>query len=301
MRRLMLAAFAVFALSRVPEAVAAEPEAVQITHRGLRLNGNLALAEGKKVTDGLVLITHGTLAHNGMEVIRVMQAGLTERGVNSLAITLSLGRDDRRGMYDCAAPHRHRHMDALDEIGAWLGWAKAQGASRLVLMGHSRGGAQTALFAAERPDPAVSRVVLLAPATHDAAADASQYRSRHGRPLSEPLERASSLMAAGKGEEAMVDTGFLYCPATTVSAAAFVGYYRPDPRLGVVDPLGRITVPTLVIAAADDEVVKGLPEIVAPLVDGVKVKLLTVSTADHDFRDLAAEDAADAIAAFLAE
>lgn len=279
----------------------AQAEAVQIKKDGLALNGNLAPAGGKTVKDGVVLITHGTLAHNGMEVIKAMQAGLAERGFNSLAITLGLGLDNRSGMYDCAVPHKHKHTDSLDEIGAWLGWLKAEGAAKVVLMGHSRGGAQTALFAAERSDPVVSKVVLLAPMTYDEKAEAASYQARYGKPLAEPLGKAGTLVKAGKGGEMMKDTGFIYCPGAGASAASFVSYYQPDPRLGVVAPLSKIKVPTLVIAAANDEVVKGLPEAVKPLADGKKVKLVTVSNADHFFLDLAADDAADAIKVFLAE
>lgn len=279
----------------------AADNAIQIKRGGLVLNATLSLAGGTTVKDGVILITHGTLAHNGMEVVKAMQAGLAERGFNTLAITLSLGVDNRQGMYDCAVPHRHRHADALDEIGAWLDWLKTQGASKAVLMGHSRGGAQTAWFAAERADPMVSKVVLLAPAIWSEGAESRQYMTMHSKPLGDPLAKASGLVTAGKGDQALTDTGFLYCPGATVTAASFTSYYQPDPRLGVLAWLPKIKVPTLVIAASDDKVVKGLPEAVRPLADGKRIKLLTISGADHFFPDLAADDAADAIKAFLAE
>ncbi|MEW5729652.1 MAG: alpha/beta hydrolase [Pseudomonadota bacterium] len=300
MRKLMLAAVAAV-LVLGAQAAQAEEKAVQIKQGALTLNGTLSLADGKSVKDGVVLFTHGTLAHNGMELVKAMQAALAERGINTLAISLGLGLDNRQGMYDCAVPHRHKHTDALDDIGAWLGWLKGQGAAKVALLGHSRGGAQTALFAAERPDPVVSKVVLMAPMTYDEKAEAAGYQARHGKPLAEPLAKAAALVKAGKGAEMMKDTGFIYCPGATVAAASFVSYYQPDPRLGVVAPLSRIAVPTLVIAASDDQVVKDLPEAVKPLADGKKVKLVTVPQSDHFFLDFAAEDAADAIKAFLAE
>jgi pimeloyl-ACP methyl ester carboxylesterase len=304
MRKSVLAAFAAFvmlALLASRQSAQAGDKAVQIKWSGLTLNGALSLASGKTVKDGAVLITHGALAHNGMEIIKAMQAGLAERGFNSLAITLSLSLDNRKGMYDCAAPHRHKHADALDEIGAWLNWLKERGVAKAVLMGHSRGGAQTALFAAERPDPVVSKVVLLAPATYDEKAAAAQYQARHGRSLAEPLARAMSLVKAGKGGEMMKGVGLLRCPGGAVSAASFASYYQPDPRLGVVASLSKIKAPTLVIAAANDEVVKGLPEAVKPLADGKRVKLVTIPDAGHFFLDLAADEAADAIKTFLTD
>ena len=63
-------------------------------------------------------------------------------------------------MYDCATPHRHRHTDAMAEIGAWLDWLKAQGAEQVALLGHSRGGNQTARFAAATADPVVTNVIV---------------------------------------------------------------------------------------------------------------------------------------------
>lgn len=296
MRMMVVAALAAFLVSH---AQAAEKE-VQIRHQGLALNGALTLAEGKAMADGVVLITHGTLAHNGMEVIKAMQKALGERGVSSLAITLGLGVDDRRGMADCAMPHRHRHSDAVAEIGAWLAWLKAEGARQVVLLGHSRGGNQTARFAAEHRDPLVTKVVLMAPSTWSEASERDQYQSRYGKPLAAPLAKAEALVKGGKGADPMTGVDFIYCPGATVTAASFVDYYRPDPRFHTPALLPKIAVPVLVIAAADDQVVKGLPEAVKPLADGKKVSLVTIPQADHFFLDFAAEDAADAVKAFVA-
>lgn len=301
MRKLMLAAIAAVAVMGSHPHAQAEEKQVQINHNGLALNGALSLATGKTARDGMVLITHGTLAHNGMELIKAMQSGLAGHGINTLAITLGLGLDNRQGTYDCTMPHKHKHTDALDEIGAWLGWLKEQGVAKAVLMGHSRGGAQTALYAAERPDPMISKVVLLAPMTYDEKAERGQYQAKYGKNLAEPLAKAVSAVKAGKGGGLMTDTGFIYCPGATVSADSFVSYYQPDPRLGVVSPLSKIKAPTLVIAASDDQVVKGLPEAIKALVDGKAVTLVTIPNADHFFLDLAADDAVDAIKEFLAQ
>jgi len=155
--------------------VAASAEEVKQPFNGLTLNANLDLAEGKTVADGVVLMTHGTLGHNGMEIIKTLQGLLKERGRSTLAITLSLGKDDRHGMYGCDGTHDHRHIDALDEIGAWLEWLKKKGAKDVVLLGHSRGGDQTAWFAVERDDPAIRKIVLIAPMTWSQAGTEEDY------------------------------------------------------------------------------------------------------------------------------
>lgn len=140
----------------------ANADEIKLEHAGLTLNANLSPAQDDWQSGTVFLITHGTLAHNGMEIIATLQGLLADQGITSLAPTLSLGLDDRHGMYDCAVPHTHKHTDALDEIGVWLGWLKQQGVKQVVLVGHSRGGNQTAWFAAERMDPAVKGVLLIA-------------------------------------------------------------------------------------------------------------------------------------------
>jgi pimeloyl-ACP methyl ester carboxylesterase len=279
---------------------AAGERLVTTPHDGLTLNGRVVTADGKSARDGIVLFTHGTLAHNGMELVRAVQDGLRERGVNSLAITLGLGQDRRAGMYGCETPHRHKHEDALDEIGVWLDWLKAEGAGDVTLMGHSRGGNQTAWFAAERPNAAVKRVVLLAPSMWSAARRNAGYERRFNTPLTPILERAAAFVAKGGGGEMLKNTGFLFCPGAEVSAGTFLSYYKDEPRRHTPALLPRIAVPVLVIAGSLDTVVKGIPEAVRPLADGDKVTLVVVEDASHFFLDFFAEDVADAVAAFVA-
>ncbi len=116
--------------------------------QGLDLRGNLELADGKSLKNGVALIVHGTMSHNRMEMIATLQENLRARGLNSLAITLSLGLDRREGPYPCDIEHNHRHLDAVDEIRSWISWLKIAGAKRVTLIGHSRGGNQVALYMA---------------------------------------------------------------------------------------------------------------------------------------------------------
>jgi pimeloyl-ACP methyl ester carboxylesterase len=268
---------------------------VSIEHEGLTLNGRLELAEGKSIGDGVVLITHGTLAHNRMEIVARLQDLLAERGLNSLAMTLGLGIDDRKGMHDCAATQRHRHSDALDEIGAWLAWLNRESAERVALLGHSRGGNQVAWFAAERDQPSIRAVVLLAPMTWSETAAAGRYRTSHGKDLVAVLETARR---AGP-DDLLRNVGFLGCREATVSAAGFLGYYAPEPRRDTPSLLPRIAKPTLVVAGSADSVVAGLPERVQGHLDD-DTQFVVIEDADHFFRDFFAEDLADAIESFLA-
>ncbi len=287
--------FCVFTLSG-----ATAGEKVSLKSNGLTLNASLELAEGKTLADGVLLITHGTLAHNNMEIIKTLQSLLSERGLNSLAINLGLGIDNRPSKtYDCKIPHKHLYYDAVDEIGAWVNWLKEKGATGISLIGHSRGGAQTALYASQKPDAAIARIILIAPAMWSKDYSEKGYEKSYKTPLAPLLARMQKLVDEGKGDTMVDKTGLLYCPDATVSARSFVSYYKPDPRRDTPFLLKSIKLPTLVIAGADDKVVKGLPERIKPLADGKKLQLLTVEDADHFFRDFAAEEVADAIDAFL--
>ncbi len=274
---------------------------VSLSQNGIKLNAELIMAEDKKLSDGVVLILHGTLAHNQMEIIKTMQSLLAERGRNSLAINLGLGLNDRAGMYDCKVPITSLHTDALDEVGLWLNWLKSQGAKEITLMGHSRGGNQVAWFAAERPDPAVTKLVLLAPATWSKEGAKKTYARRFGFDADAMLAKAEKLVAEGKGDQMLEKTGVVYCRDVQSTAAAFVSYHKPDQRFDTPSLLPKISIPTLVIAGEKDDVVEGLIEAVKPMVDGKKVSLTVIDGADHYFLDFAAEDAADAIDEFLGE
>ncbi|SDX57416.1 hypothetical protein SAMN05421783_1381, partial [Thiocapsa roseopersicina] len=122
----------------------AAAEEVTLTDQGLTLNANLETTGADWQQGPVVLMTHGTLAHGGMEIMQTLQSALLERGISSLSMTLSLGLDNRSGMYDCAVTHTHLHTDAVGEIGAWLGWLQSQGVEEVALLGHSRGGNQSA-------------------------------------------------------------------------------------------------------------------------------------------------------------
>lgn len=286
-----------FILAAVVRPAAADP--VALTHKGLEVSANLKLADGKAVSDGVVLLTHGTLAHNKMEIIAALQDLLAERGISTLAPTLSLGISKRTGMYDCKVTHTHRHADALDEIGLWLNWLKSKGAKHVTLAGHSRGGAQTAWFAATRDDPVVDKVVLIAAATWDAAHAASGFKNAHKADLAGVLATAKALVAAGKGGEVMKGAGVLYCPGADVTASSFAGYYDGNANFDTPSLLPKIAKPVLVAVGSRDTVVPDLPARVRPLADGKKVTYVEIAEADHFFADLYGEDLADAIAAFV--
>ncbi len=273
-------------------------EPVTISSDGLKLIGEHIVAEGNQSTDKTILMLHGTLAHLGMETIKGLQEVLTERGYNSLSINLSFGLSERTGMYDCTVPHRHQYGDVVLELAVWLDWLQANGVTDVTLFGHSRGGAQVALFGATNDHPLVKRLVLLAPATWNRDKAARGFKKTHGRALTEVLADARILVNNGTGSEYMKGAGILYCPGADVTADSFLSYYEPSSNFDTPTLLPKITHPVLVVTAGQDTVVPDATSKIKPLAADGGVTLAAVEDAGHFFLDLYAEDVADAIEEF---
>ena len=273
---------AALVLLACPISVRAEP--VQIKPSLLRLNANLELPPGKKPADGVALLLHGTLSHHGQETIAALQNNLKARGIGSLAITLSLGVDDRRGPRACNVLHDYALAGVRRELMLWIAWLGAHDVPVVDLVGFSNGGAQVAALA---PDlPSVRRVVLMAPAFATAADHADAYRRAFGKDLKPLLDVAH----AEPLQKHTVD--FLLCRQAPVLGATFLdGYAERPPQLAA-----RTGRPTLVVIAGKDEVAPNLATRLPP-----DVRRVTIEGAGHFFPDLYGEDAADAIAKFLKE
>ncbi|OOZ33875.1 alpha/beta hydrolase [Solemya velesiana gill symbiont] len=290
--RLKVSLFALFLIC-AGQALADE---VKVSHGGITLNASLEKAQDDWTAGPVVLMTHGTLAHNRMEIMATLQEMLKERGVSSLSINLSQGVDNRKSvMYPCENPHRYKYDDAAEEIRAWVEWLKGEGVGNVAVLGHSRGGNQAARFAAATDDPAVKMTFLLAPTTRAPGYAEKDYKRRYGKDLMPILQKARDLVAAGKGDEMISPVDFIYCKETSASADAFVSNYNPDPNRDTPTVVPQIKMPVMVIAGTEDKVVAGLIEKMEPIADGEQVQLVVVDGADHFFLDLYSEDVADII------
>ena len=267
----------------------------------LEIGGVTALADfepaGRELPDGPVaLLLHGTFAHKDQETIEAVQSELAGHDIPSLAISLTFGQDRREGMLPCDGVHTHTHQAAVAEIDAWIDWLLSRGAEDIVLVGHSRGGAQVALYLRGDPAEVVKGAALLAPATDDPEDELRSYRERYGQDLSELLERAR----AARPDDVLDVPGFVYCPDTQATAEAFLSYHGPDVPKDTPRLLAEgVDVPVLVVAAGDDEVVPDLPERMPEVAQAPNIKFETVAGADHRFLDLYAMDATDLIAGFV--
>ena len=261
---------------------------VALDHQGLVLLGKLQIANESR-PDTIILMVHGTLAHSGMEIMHAFQERLSDLGLNSLAITLSLDVDKRSGMFDCSASHRHRHEDALGEIGAWQRWLKGRGFSRVTLLGHSRGGNQAALYVqsarSQRPDA----LVLIAPMSVDPD-------DPENEPLGKLITEARARDQQPCNKDLMRIPAFLHCGESLVSPATFLSYYAPDYEADTPTILQGINLPVLLILGTEDPVSRLLAGRVP---DRPGIEVFEIDGADHFFRDLYADEGAEAIADFL--
>ena len=269
---------AALALASLP----ASAEPVQLKSGQVRLNGNMELPDGKKAADGVALILHGTFSHDKQETIAALQQNLKKHGIGSLAITLSLGIDNREGPRACGLLHDYALAGAQREIAAWLAWLRADGARSIDLIGFSRGGAQIAALAPKLTR--VGHVVLMAPAFATLDEEATAYQKAFGHPLAEPLAEAKKVPLQ------KFTTDFLLCKDAPVLGATFLDAYQEMlPQLAA--ETGH---PTLVVVAGKDEIVPDLGKKLPS-----QVQRVVIEGSGHFFPDLYGEDAAAAIAAFL--
>ncbi len=277
----------------------ASAEEVSFDYLGLEVSGNLDIAPGKSLkNDGVVLIVHDTLGHDKMEPVAALQDSLKDVGVNSLAITLSLGLNKRKGMFPCNLEQDHRHEDALEEIVGWVRWLKEKGAPSITVAGLGRGANQVALYAINKLDKTVKRAVLISPLMQAPEKAETAYQSRFRRPLREELGKAEELVASDDGNQLLDVPGFLTCETAKVTAGAFANYYGANPKFLTTNLLQSIKIPVLVVTAELDpnaaDIQSAQKEVTIPKTATIAI----ISGADADFRD-GGDDLAKKIKDFL--
>ncbi len=286
-----------FLILGAPSVVGSE---ISIEHEGLQLNAQLEKS-ATWPSGPTLLITHGTLSHNRSEIISTLQTLFLEYDISSLAINLSLGLDNRHGPYDCAIPHRHQLQDAVSELDAWLQWLSGQQVETVIPFGHSRGGNQTAWFATQQNNELVKAMILVAPALWNSAASATSYKRSYQVPLAPVVEKAHQLLESGGGDTLLAEVDFLYCPATSASAASIISYYGEDPRKHTPTLLESNDLPVLVIGGSEDTVVPNVEQAFAGVAARQPTtRVIEIDGADHFFRDLYADELVEHAVDFIA-
>jgi len=106
---------------------------------------------------GAVVLIHGTGAHpDWPQVIQPLRSGLAENGWQSLSLQMPLppeGADQEL--------QGQLIQEGADRISAALDWLAAQGAGKVTLISHSRGGADLLFYAADRQDDRLESLVVI--------------------------------------------------------------------------------------------------------------------------------------------
>jgi hypothetical protein len=290
----------IFLLALLAPASLARADAVSHEYLGLTVVGNLELASNKNLKDhGAVVLVHDSLAHHTDATMARLQSALASKGLNSVAISLSLGMNQRKGAFDCAHEHDHRHGDASDEIVAWVEWLQGQSASKVSIVGLGRGATQAALSAAERQDMGVNRLVLANPPSSTPPVTGARYQQQFGQPLTPVLDQARKLVEDGDGDTLLNVPGFLTCPKARTTAAAFVDYYGGDNRQDIVSLLPELKQQTLVVVAGSEPTAREFEKTLSLFTATGKVVQQTVTGADAGFTGGSGEQLAELIAKFV--
>ena len=275
-------------------------EAVSHEYLGLTVVGNLELAPAKSLKgDGAVLLVHDSLAHHTDSTIAKLQSALLAKGQNSVAMSLSLGMNQRKSAFDCALEHDHRHGDASDEIVAWVEWLQAKGANRVSIVGHGRGATQAALSAAERQDMGISRLVLANPPQVAPLATGARYQQQFGQPLTPVLEQARKLVDDGEGDTLLNVPGFLTCTKARTTAAAFVDYYGGDNRQDITSLLPDLKQHTLVVVAGQEATAPEFEKTLSLFEVPGRLAFQTVTEADNGFSGVSGDQLAELVVKFV--
>lgn len=264
---------------------------------GITLNANLEMADGQDFSDGMVLILHGLMGHNKMELVAASQQLLSENELSSLAFNISLDIDNRHGFYDCTWPQRHEQQDAITELRLWVDWLRRKGVKKIALMAHSRGSNQAMVYAAEQLDPEITHLIMLAPGADDVK---EPYEERYGAIFDATVARMNERVALGKGEELVDNIDFWFCPKAGVTPNSYISYYGENSKFRQFHKfLAEIAIPTLVITGTQDERFPNISRQVSPYIDNKRLFLVEIENAGHFFRDLNIDEAIEALVEFI--
>ena len=268
-----------------------------ISHKGLA--GDFYKADGEVA----VVLLHGTLAHNRMEIIKTLATLLSEDyGYPVLTPNLSLNAKHRMGdsvqtstksyatLTACDIDHTHKYEDALTELGVWVEYLKAEGFEKIIVAGHSRGGRQVSAFLAKNfSDSAIAGGVLIASGLSRNERNIENYKKDTGLDLRKLLSKFSKL----PDTEYVNVPKFIYCEKPRVTAGAFISEYADNPSHSTPYNVAKIQdMPILVIGGSEDKVVPNIEADFKTMSGQSNLRVEIIEGADHFFRDLYADDAA---------
>lgn len=245
------------------------------TTDGLRLDGLLfpPAADNRSLPADAVLLMHGTgsqfTAGGVLERFaeQAVDAGLAVLRLNSRGHDLVCSIPAAKGSLRGGAAYEHIE-DAPYDVAAGVAFLNARGFPRVLLVGHSMGGVKcllsmaSPLFSGDLGQKVIGVVGISPPRfCHE-----NLLSGPGGEEFLEAFERASDLVAVGRGEMLIEVTQPL---PLLITAEGFLGKYGPDDPFDSVRILPSVTCPVLVLVGTKSvetsSAFQGLPEALAAL------------------------------------
>ncbi|HEX4001719.1 MAG TPA: alpha/beta fold hydrolase [Candidatus Acidoferrales bacterium] len=214
---------------------------------GVALNG--LLWEPQRASDSLVILVPGGTTGAALfpaHDYAPLAAALTERGY---AFLLS----NMRASYNNAYAE---YRDAVEDIAAFVAYAKARGYEKVAILGISLGGPRMAQYMAERGDPAVKAVGFVASIPSPYGEFQLRNTEADKRRLEETLAHAREMVAQGKGEQPVAYDGWFPGVSVMGSAKALISFFGAPSDASAPSSIkfgSKIRVPALVIHGDKDE------------------------------------------------
>lgn len=194
-----------------------------------------------------ILLIHGFLQTHEFPVIHHLNESLQSAGYSVLAPTLTLGISERKQSLACEALNTHSQSDAMDEIGAWVKWLKTRHAGGIVMMGHSFGSMEAFIYAVEKRDPAIRKIVGV-----------SILEGRLAATGAEKDRQLAELRALAKsGSRKMVVRPFSFCQKYRSTPSGLLSYLEWTPER-ILREVNRSRLPiTFIMGGKDDRLGPG--------------------------------------------
>ena len=190
---------------------------------------------------------------------------------------------------------KERFKDCLLDLDGAVEWAKNRGYTKIILSGHSYGCNKVAYYYAQRKDPAIQKIVLMAPC--DIPEEPKHFLGEEE--YAKVKADAERCIAAGD-EDALIDYSVM--GDNRVAAGTFYhdflaggenDFFRyVDGADGVSEVLKSIDVPVLVVFGTADECMKTQPVdiVTGYLTNNIRdLKIEIIDGASHTYRQKNAE------------
>ena len=174
--------------------------------------------------------------------VQSMVNQISELGYTVLAPTLSLGINNRHASLPCDAIHTHTMEDDLAEVEFWVKWLVSRGYRNIVLVGHSSGSLQLAIYVSRHPERAVRKVIATS------LVNMQQYTPV--ATMTGDIKTADELRT--KKPPPLHQYHLVYCADYTSTPQSYLSYIEWS-RNKVLETLQQRKVPIVVIMGGSDK------------------------------------------------